>query len=131
MKKIILDTNFLMIPLQFRVDIFSEFQRICNFNYELYVFDETVNELKNIMQKQPSKHKKAAQFGLKLINLKNIGILKAKGSDTDRVIIDNSDKETIVATQDRLLRKKLLDKGISVVLLRQKKYLVLIERKAL
>jgi|SRR3989338_6885994 len=131
MKKIILDTNFLMIPLQFRVDIFSEFQRICNFNYELYVFDETVNELKNIMQKQPSKHKKAAQFGLKLINLKNIGILKAKGSNTDRVIIDNSDKETIVATQDRLLRKKLLDKGISVVLLRQKKYLVLIERKAL
>ena len=131
MKKIILDTNFLMIPLQFRVDIFSEFQRICNFNYELYVFDETVNELKNIMQKQPLKHKKAAQFGLKLINLKNIGILKAKGSDTDRVIIDNSDKETIVATQDRLLRKKLLDKGISVVLLRQKKYLVLIERKAL
>ena len=36
MIKVILDTNFLMIPYKFRVDIFSELTRVCNFSYKLY-----------------------------------------------------------------------------------------------
>ena len=71
MKKIIIDTNFLMIPIQFRVDIFSEIDRICNFNYKLFIFEQSINELKNIIEKQTGKNKKAAQFALKLIKLKN------------------------------------------------------------
>ncbi|MBW2991754.1 hypothetical protein KY345_00870 [Candidatus Woesearchaeota archaeon] len=31
MRKIILDTNFLLIPGQFKIDIFSEIRRICDF----------------------------------------------------------------------------------------------------
>ena len=129
MKNIIIDTNFLMIPLQFRVDIFSEFNRICNFNYKLFIFEQSISELKNIIEKQTGKSKKAAQFTLKLIKLKNIDIIKSSQEDVDSLILNNLDKDTIIATQDILLKKELLKKGASVIILRQKKYLQLIERK--
>ena len=129
MKNIIIDTNFLMIPLQFRVDIFSEFNRICNFNYKLFIFEQSISELKNIIEKQTGKSKKAAQFALKLIKLKNIGIIKSEKEDVDALILNNLSKDTIIATQDMLLKKELLKRGASVIILRQKKYLQLIERK--
>ena len=127
MKKIILDTNFLMIPLQFRVDIFSELERICHFNYKLCIFEQSVDELSNIVEKQKGKSRNAAQFALKLIRLKDIGVLKAEGRSVDIMLLKNADKDTVIATQDRLLKKKLLEKGVSVIILRQKKYLQLIE----
>lgn len=125
MKKIIIDTNFLMIPLQFRVDIFSEIDRICNFNYKLFIFEESINELKNIIEKQTGKNRKAAQFALKLVKLKNINLIKSEKKNVDSLILENASKDTIVATQDVLLKKKLLKKGASVIILRQKKYLQL------
>lgn len=129
MKKIILDTNFLLIPLQFRVDIFSELNRICNFNYKIFIFEQSISELKNIMEKQKGKDKKAAQFALKLVKLKNIGIIKSGENDVDGLILDYASDDTIVATQDIRLKKQLLEKGASVIILRQKKYLQLLERK--
>lgn len=128
MKKVILDTNFLMIPLQFRVDIFSELNRICHFNYKLLVYGQTIDELKNVMQKQSGKNKKAAQFALKLIKLKNIEIIESEQRDVDSLILENLDKDTIVATQDIMLKKEVLEKGSSVVILRKKKHLQLIEK---
>src|SRR3989338_6696982 len=125
MKRIIIDTNFLMIPFQFRVDIFSEFSRICDFNYELFIFEESLNELKRITEKQSGKDKKAAQFALKLVGLKNIGIIKSELKDVDALILENLDEGTIIATQDMLLKKELLKKGASIIILRQKKYLQL------
>ena len=59
-RKIILDTNFLLIPVQFGVDIFSEFDRICNFKYELVVVPETVTELEGIINGKGSKKDKMA-----------------------------------------------------------------------
>ena len=128
MKKIILDTNFLLIPIQFRVDIFSEIDRICNFNYKLLIFGKSIDELKNIIKKQSQRHKKAAEFALKLIRLKNIEIIESDEKDVDSLIQENLDKDTIVATQDIELKKELLKKGASVIILRQKKYLQLVKK---
>ena len=128
MRKIILDTNFLMIPWQFRVDIFSELDRICNFEYKLYIYEQSISELRNIMQKASGNNKKAAGFALRLIRLKNINVIKAHDKDVDSLILENIDNETVVATQDRPLKKKLLQKNASVIILRQKKYLKIIEK---
>src|SRR3989338_11577486 len=112
MKRIILDTNFLLIPIQFRVDIFSELSRICDFNYNLCIFEQTISELKNIIEKQSGKSKKAAQFALKLIKLKNISLIKSKQKeDVDSLILNNSGKDTVIATQDLNLKRELLNKG--------------------
>ena len=129
MRKIILDTNFLMIPSQFRVDIFSEISRICRFNYRLYIFEQSISELKNIIEHQKAKDKKAALLALKLIKLKNLDILKEEGTDVDFMILRHSDKDTIVATQDGNLKNRLIRKKVSLIILRQKKYLQLLERK--
>ena len=129
MRKIILDTNFLLIPLQFRVDIFSEFCRICHFNYKLFIFEQSIYELRNIIERQSGKSKKAAQFALKLIKLKNISIIKSKQKDdVDSLILNNSSKDAVIATQDLNLKRELFNKGYSVIILRQKKYLKMVER---
>ncbi|MEK6947294.1 MAG: PIN domain-containing protein [Nanoarchaeota archaeon] len=131
MNRIILDTNFLMIPWQFQVDIFSEFDRICSFNYKLFIFEETINELRGVMNDTNSrgKDKKAAEFALKLIKLKNIAIIKSKEKDVDSLILENANEDDFVATQDMQLKRELTKKGISLIALRKRKYLILNERK--
>ena len=129
MKKIILDTNFLMIPWQFHVDIFSELDRICNFNYKLYIFEETINELRNIINNAKGRNKKAAQIALKLISLKNINTIKSPRRDVDALILENASENDIVATQDMQLKRELVKKGVSLIALRSKKHLILNERK--
>ena len=127
MRRILLDTNFLMIPWQFRVDIFSEIERICNFNYKLYVFEESISELRNIISASSGKDKKAAQFALKIIKLKNINLIKSDKKEVDTLILENSDKYEIAATQDMALKRELTKKKIPLIILRKKKYLMLIE----
>ncbi|MBI2541743.1 DUF188 domain-containing protein [Candidatus Woesearchaeota archaeon] len=127
MRKIILDTNFLMIPAQFRVDIFSEIERICKFNYRLLIFEESISELEKIIQKG-GRNKMAAKLALKLIKLKNLETIKSEKKDADSLILESAGKGTFVATQDMLLKKALLNKGASVIILRQKKYLQLVEK---
>lgn len=129
MKKIILDTNFLMIPWQFHVDIFSELERICIFNYKLYIFEESIDELRNIINNAKGKDKKAAQFALKLIKLKDIGIIKSEKKDADSLILENAGKYDYVATQDMPLKKELVKRGISLITMRSKNHLILNERK--
>ncbi|MEA2036755.1 MAG: hypothetical protein U9O94_04565 [Nanoarchaeota archaeon] len=125
MKRIILDTNFLLIPTQFKVDIFSEIDRICLFNYKLYIVDKTIDELKKIIEKQKEKHKLAAKIALAFIKKKKIAKIKTKEGHVDDLILDLLNKDTILATQDALLRKNAIKSGFSVIFLRSNKYLLL------
>ena len=51
-KRILLDANFLMIPAQYHVDIFSEIERICLFPYELWVPQPVKEELTRLASGQ-------------------------------------------------------------------------------
>ena len=131
MKKILLDTNFLLIPYQFRVDIFTQIDKIATFEYELFILDKTLEELKTIVEKQKGKDKDAAKIALKLIAIKNIGIIKTKSNrKTDDIILNLASKEDfIVATQDKDLKRRLINQDISVIILRQKKKLAITNYK--
>jgi hypothetical protein len=122
MKKIILDTNFLTIPYQFNVDIFEEIDRIMEEDYELITLDRVVEELKNMI-KSKSKDAVAARIALELIEKKNVKIINTDEKKVDNTIIKLADKDTIVATNDRVLRKKIKDKNVKVLYLRSKKHL--------
>ena len=130
-KKILLDTNFLLVPYKFRVDIFTQINRIMHFQYKIFVLDKSIEELKNIIMGQKGKNRDAAKVALKLIAIKNIGIIKAESDKkTDEVIVELSRKDNyIVATQDKDLKRSLINHGIEVIVLRQKKILVLINDK--
>ena len=128
MKTVLLDTNFLLIPAQFRVDIISEIDRICVFRYNLAVLDRTIDELKAIMDEQKGKHKAAAKLGLDILKKNKIKILKTKEKTkhVDDIIVKIADKDkTLVATLDLGLKKRLARKGIPLIILRQKRYLAL------
>ena len=131
MRKIILDTNFLMAVFQFKVDIFSEIERICDFNYRLVVLEGSVRELEHLAKTAKGKSKRAALLALRMIESKNIEVRKSEGKYVDSFMLEFADKDTIVATQDMALKRKLTEKGISLIILRQKKYLQLLERKVL
>jgi len=125
MKKIILDTNFLLIPIQFKIDIFTEIDKICLFKYKLYIVDKTIGELERIVENQKGKHKFAAKIAMQLIKKKKIPQIKTKEGHVDDLILELLDKDTILATQDALLRRKALKKGVKVILLRSRRYLLL------
>lgn len=127
MKRIILDTNFLLIPAQFRVDIFSEINRICSFSYELVVLDKTIDELNSIVGKQKGRNKAAARLALKLLKAKKVKVVKTENEGSvDEIIPKTITKDDVIATQDKALKKKILKKGSKVIILRQKKYLEMV-----
>ena len=121
MKKIILDTNFLMIPYQFKVDIFEEFKRIIDDTFELYVLNATIDELNDIILEQTGKNREAAIFTRDMIFKLNVKVIDTDEPYVDKAIIGMQDYS--VATQDRELREKIKAQGREVFILRQKKYL--------
>lgn len=132
MKKIILDTVFLLIPYQFKVDIISEIRRIADFSYRLFIIDRTLDELESIIASQKGKDARAAKFAKELVKKEGIGIIKTcpktetyKNVDSLILSAANSD-DFIVATQDTGLRKELKKKGIRTIGMRQKRHLNII-----
>jgi len=136
MLKIIFDTNFLLIPGSLKVDIFSEINRIMDEPYELFIVSKTFDELQNIIENQRGKYKEYAKIALQLIKTKNIKVIDVKQkslymkSDFEEHIVDDillqiSDEKTIIATQDKELKKKLSLKGIKTIILRNKKHVEL------
>ncbi len=130
-KIVLLDTNFLLIPAQFKVDVFAELQRLCDFSYEVVVLDSTVDELNGIMGSKAAsgKDRRAAKLGLKLIKAKGVAVISTERKvfkSTDKAILDFAAQgkgSVVVATQDRLLREKLRSAGVAVIVLREKQYL--------
>lgn len=119
MKRIILDTNFLLAVSQFKVDIFSEIERICHFPYELYILDKSIDEINRIINTPKKKDKAAAKLALALIK-DRIKILKSEGNFVDDILVSIADDNTIIATQDKELKQRIKTKIITI---KQKKYL--------
>lgn len=123
MKKIILDTNFLTIPYQFNVNIIEEIECLIDEKYEILTTDGVVKELENLSKKS-GKDGIAAKIGLEIIKKEYIKIIKTKGN-TDDGLVEISDENTIIATNDKILRQRLKSKRIKTIYLRSKKQLEL------
>ena len=125
--KVILDANFLFIPIQFNLDIFDELQRILNRRFVSIVLSSTVKELEGLTQSKLLKTQKQAENALKLVDkCKFVSIKKNCNETFDDVIVRiSSEWKCIVATNDRNLKQKLREKGVPVIYMRQKKRLEL------
>lgn len=129
-RRIILDTNFLLIPGQFKVDIFSELERICNFQYELVVVKEVVAELQGIIASKKSNElaRASARLALQLMGrfkVKVVGDYRKVFKRADEAILAVADRNCLVATQDMQLKRSLKGSGCGLIVLRQKQYLQL------
>jgi uncharacterized protein len=128
--QVILDTNFLLIPGEKGVDVFSEIDRILSEPYELCVLDKTLAELEKIVANSAKKKEGFnAKLGIVLLKQKNLKILTSFSEEyADKAIVEYAEKNpegVVVATQDKGLRDKLKRIPVRVIQLRQEKYLVL------
>ncbi len=118
---VILDTNFLMIPEIHGVDIFSEIDRVIDKKYELIVPVVVIEELKHLKREGTSIERKAAQIGLELA--KKAKRIESKKTADEEIIRLAKKKKSVVGTNDKKLKKRLEEMGISVIYLRQKSHL--------
>lgn len=117
-KKIILDTDFLIDSIKFKVNFFSEINRILDSNYKICIIDKTLDEIKN---------KAMLKLITELLNANNVEIIKTEGDyKVDDLILKTVDKDFVVATQDVGLKRRLKNKGVLVITIRQRRYLVLV-----
>ena len=116
MTKIILDTDFLLATIKFKVSIFSEFKRICDFPYTLCILDKTLEELKG---------KKEENLVIGLIKNKVKKIKTKKDKSVDDLLMELKEN-FILATQDKELKKRAKKKNLKLITIRQKKYLIMI-----
>jgi|NGEPerStandDraft_9_1074522.scaffolds.fasta_scaffold00823_7 uncharacterized protein len=114
--KVIIDTNGLMIPGQFGIDIFSELEQLGFFSY--IVPSASVKELERIASAGRSKDRAAAKIALSLLNRCTI---IDKNGYADNIIIDLAvGMDAAVLTNDTELKKRLCSKGVTNVYLRDR-----------
>jgi rRNA-processing protein FCF1 len=123
MKKVLVDTNFLLMPFEYGVDLASELQRIVNGPLTLLVPSEVFSELR-MLEGRTGKNSAAARFFLQ-----NIGKFKARFAveevpstgSVDGWILKYAQKNSVtVATNDVPLRKRLLALGVPVIAMKGK-----------
>ena len=121
--KILVDTNFLLLPAQFKIDIFKELRK----HGSLVTVDACIRELERI-SKGRSRSAMHAKLALALIKKRKIKSIKSwKTRESADTALSNHAKKynCAVATNDRKLIKNLKNNGITVIRLRQKRYLII------
>jgi len=120
--KVILDSNALFVPLEFKIDIFEELKRLVNRNVEFILLSPVKRELEMLAAKDSPKIRREAIFALRLAEKCKYVAVEEDG----RVVIDDvivrvaKNWNSPVFTNDRQLKKKLRDISVPVIYVRQK-----------
>lgn len=109
---VILDTNFLLYVARFKIDVEAELSRILNEQFMIAILDKTFDELKG---------KKDEHLAVQLA--KKFSVLRAGSGEVDDILAE--EKDAIIATQDKELKERLKQKGLKIVVIRQKNHLML------
>ncbi len=118
-----MDTNFLLVPGQFNVNIFLEFERIMDEPFELCVLEGTLEELQELAEGN-SKKARDAKLGYVLAEQKGLKKLRGSQDHVDDALVNMVDDETLIATQDKELKQRVKEKGGKVITVRNKQHLV-------
>jgi len=124
--KVLLDTNALTVPEQFGVDIFSELQRL-GFT-ECLVPEPVLRELRRLADRaDKGLDKRAARVGIGLAE--RCEMVPGEGH-ADLVLEKLAPSlNAAVFTNDKELKKRLIRSGITVVYLRQGRYLEAVKKE--
>ncbi len=120
MTSVIFDTNAFLIPFMFGLNPYQGIKDLVP-GAELVTLEACVNELKGL---KPRQWESIIDLGLK--NGLRVIQTNLKAPSVDDLIVEYArEQSALVLTQDRLLKKKLLNNSLRVVILRQKKYFAL------
>ncbi len=120
--KVILDSNALYVPLEFKIDIFEELRHLLNRKIEIILLSTVKNELEILATKNSPKIRREAIFALKLAEkCKYVMVENDEKLTTDDAIVKVAKNwNSPVFTNDRQLKKKLRDISVPVIYVRQK-----------
>ncbi|UCC18948.1 MAG: hypothetical protein JSV62_12680 [Promethearchaeota archaeon] len=135
---VVIDSNFILLPFQFKIDYFSEIRIKIEGHIRFIIFQQIFNELDSKRKRSPKATNFARFYDSGLLyleeNKKKYEIiiskdLKRENETTDDFVIrmlNNlkiESRNVYLATNDVALRKKAKLIDISTIFLRQKKYL--------
>ena len=120
--KIIVDSNALFVPLQYKIDIFTQLPQLLNRNIQLILLSQVKHELETLTQNAPPKTQKNAAFALQLAQkCKYVKVPEDPNEPTDNAILRIAKKwNTPVFTNDKQLKQKLRDISMPVIYVRAK-----------
>ena len=125
---VILDTNFLTVPGQFGVDIFSEAERVLERRLEFVLLDSVLDEITTKLERATKTEVRMFRIALDLAErctlVKVDASTKAKPVD-DQLLEYTKSVGGVLATNDRELREKAKSLGVPVLILRGKNHLEL------
>lgn len=117
---IILDTNFLMYIIEYRIAHILEDKK-----KDLAVPIPVILELEQLSERaRKSKERAAAKLAIVLLEKWNVNVLRADGYADDAIKELALKNRAKVATMDKLLGRRLKEAGVRVLKIRQKKHLV-------
>ena len=120
---VLLDSNFLLVPILFRIDIFEEIPRIVERRVKFILLKPVHEEMKRLAKSGRPKVRREMSSALELSKGKcQIMEFKASnGEAVDELLMRAAEKLGCpVATNDTILRRTLKERGIPVIYLRQK-----------
>ncbi len=113
-KKVLLDTNFLLVPYQFRIDIFEEIGELIDGPHSFILPSGVMGELEKL-SKGKGKEGAAARFALKLLGARKPAEVKSSGNVDDWIVEYARGSGIVVATNDRRLRGRLKKNRVKVI----------------
>ncbi|MFW9864386.1 MAG: PIN domain-containing protein [Candidatus Thorarchaeota archaeon] len=125
---VVVDTNFLTVPPQFSVDVFSEAETILEQRVEFVVLDSVLEEINKLAKTAKGSDKRAFRIALELAeNCRKVDVQDTLAEMTvdDQLIEYTAQAGGVLATNDKDLRARARTQGLPVLLLRGRKRLAL------
>ena len=113
-----------MMMFQLDVDIVMELQNLLPSYYDLIVPSVVIDELTTLKKKSKGKNKLAASITYTIANKEPFNIVNIKKTDhVDNLLLKFCNDTDVLCTNDKILRKRARKRNITVVYLRQHRYL--------
>ncbi len=116
MQTVLLDTNALLLPFQFRLNLQAELRRLLG-DHEALVPSPVLDELRGL-----TKSTKEAKAALRLAS--SFRMLPVEGEADDALLDAARRMRAIVVTNDAVLLRRLKEAGVPRVFLRSRSHLV-------
>jgi len=135
---IILDSNFILLPFQFKIDYFNEIRLNLEGKLRFIIYQQILDELDSKKRREPKRTNfiRLLENGLLYLNkniekydIEIIDDVKNDVETTDDFLLrmskelQNESQNLYLATNDSELRRKAKKLNIGTIFLRQKKYI--------
>lgn len=128
-KKVVFDTNFLLVPYQFKIDVFLDIDQHLEPPYKILIPSSVISELKGLA-KNFGRQGMAARFALKLVDTRvaagKATIIKGSFPVDEWLVNYAKENSAIVCTNDKILRQKLINESIKMIVVKSRSKLGLV-----